>query len=97
MGGQTSVKIEFTAPAPIGGEAYVLTRSMYEQDFAPHLVFIFAYEISGDGKITARVLAGVNRIQYVVPIRELFSTEEAAKAAAPEYLKKYGGGRNERQ
>nr|DAF05475.1 MAG TPA: hypothetical protein [Caudoviricetes sp.] len=96
MGGQTSVKIEFTAPAPIGGEAYVLTRSMYEQDFAPHLVFIFAYEISGDGKITARVLAGVNRIQYV-PIRELFSTEEAAKAAAPEYLKKYGGGRNERQ
>lgn len=93
---KTGVKIEFDAPAPIGGEAYVLTRNMYYQDFAPQLVFISAYEVAGGGKISARVLAGVNRIQHI-PIQELFSTEAAAKAAVPEYLKKYGGGRGECQ
>lgn len=92
----TSVKIEFTVPAPIGGAAYVLTRNMYEQDFYPHLVYITAYQITNDGKIEARAIAGVNRIQYI-PLQDIFPTEASAKAAVPDYLKKYGGGRNERQ
>lgn len=93
---KTGVKIEFTPPAPIGGTAYVLTRNMYEQDFTPLPVFISAYEVAGGGEIYARVLAGLNRIQHIL-MQELFPTEEAAKAAAPEYLKKYGGGRGEHQ
>lgn len=90
-----SVKIVFDAPAPIGGEAYVLTRGAYKQDFIPCAVSVYAYEIESGGKIFARVSIDAYRVRHI-PIQELFPTEAAASAAASEYLKKYGGGRGER-